>query len=124
MYPEGMKPWYNADFRKFMQTIQDLRKVAGALVAQRREECARNGDGGRTDALTMLVTDKGPDGTLFFHDELAVSTLIGFLNGAYDTTHATLDWVMYQLARSTNDQRLLQVTGRQPPSSGGEGSLV
>ena len=47
-------------------------------------------------------------GTLFFSRALAISTLIGFLNGAYDTTHATTDWLLYHLAKYPDVQRRVQ----------------
>ena len=62
----------------------------------------------RNDAVTMLVTEKREDGTLFFSRALAISTLIGFLNGAYDTTHATTDWLLFHLAKYPDVQRRVQ----------------
>ena len=39
---------------------------------------------------------------------MAISTLIGFLNGAYDTTHATTDWLLFHLAKYPDVQRRVQ----------------
>ena len=49
----------------------------------------------------MLVTEKTSEASekLFFHKNLAVATMMGFLNGAYDTTHSTTFWLLYHLAR-------------------------
>ena len=103
-YP--ISPWWNADYRKFLQTIKDLRKLCGSMIDKRRAEIARNP--GKylddTTALNMLCTDKDTDGTLFFSQGRAISTLIGFINGAYDTTHATSFWIFFFLAKNPEVQ--------------------
>ena len=87
-------PWWNSDFKDYLRACQDLRKLCGQLLAERRAAIEANPSAYENDdsVLTMLVTDVGEDGRLFFNEHLAVSSMIGLMNGAFDTTHATLSW--------------------------------
>jgi len=108
-YP--FKPWYSSAYRKYASTIKILRHKAGILVDQRKRDIENDKTGKeaqRKDAVTMLCTERREDGTLFFSRALAISTLIGFLNGAYDTTHATTDWLLYHLAKYPDVQKRVQ----------------
>eukprot|EP00756_Hemistasia_phaeocysticola_P021204 Hpha_TRINITY_DN15762_c0_g1::TRINITY_DN15762_c0_g1_i1::g.41768::m.41768 len=69
---------------------------------------APGGSGGRIDAFTLLLQERNPDGTPFFDKEFAISTMIGFLNGAYDTTHSTLHWTLFHLAKFPEAQEKLR----------------
>lgn len=62
----------------------------------------------RADAFTLLLQERNPDGTPFFDREFAISTMIGFLNGAYDTTHSTLSWTLFHLAKFPESQERLR----------------
>eukprot|EP01062_Namystynia_karyoxenos_P017657 TRINITY_DN16530_c0_g1_i1.p1 TRINITY_DN16530_c0_g1~~TRINITY_DN16530_c0_g1_i1.p1 ORF type:complete len:574 (+),score=226.47 TRINITY_DN16530_c0_g1_i1:76-1722(+) len=62
----------------------------------------------RMDAFTLLLQETNPDGTPFFDREFAISTMIGFLNGAYDTTHSTLHWTLFHLAKFPDVQERLR----------------
>eukprot|EP00756_Hemistasia_phaeocysticola_P021205 Hpha_TRINITY_DN15762_c0_g1::TRINITY_DN15762_c0_g1_i2::g.41780::m.41780 len=62
----------------------------------------------RMDAFTLLLQERNPDGTPFFDREFAISTMIGFLNGAYDTTHSTLSWTLFHLAKFPESQEKLR----------------
>ena len=106
-YP--IAPWWNADYRKFVQTIKDLRALCGSMISKRRAEIKANPAEYADDltALNMLCTDKDADGTPFFSQARAISTLIGFINGAYDTTHATSFWIFFRLAKHPEVQRKL-----------------
>merc|ERR1711971_366348 len=48
--------------------------------------------------MTSLIKAKGQDGKPFFSEHRAISSMCGFLNGACDTTHATIYWLCYHLA--------------------------
>jgi len=65
----------------------------------------------------MLLTSLDEKtGKKFFSRERAISTMCGFLNGAYDTTHVTTLWLFYHFAKypETQDkvyQEMIQVCG-------------
>lgn len=60
-------------------------------------------------ALTLLLTSKDKDGNPFFSRSRMISTTCGFLNGAYDTTHATTFWMFYHLAKFPEVQEKLRL---------------
>jgi len=81
------------------------------MLDERRKEIKadpKKFEGDRT-ALTMLVQNKKSesDPTPFFSNHLSVSTCIGFLNGAFDTTHSTSFWIFYHLAKYPEQQQKL-----------------
>jgi len=102
-----------SDFRTFFASIKKLRAICGSMIDERRKvlkDDAKKFESDRT-ALTMLCTDKtsDTDSTPYFSSHLATSTCIGFLNGAYDTTHSTSFWVFFHLARHQDAQKKMQV---------------
>jgi len=100
-----------SDMRAYFKAIKDLRKVCGDMIDKRRDQIRANPKAFEKDktALTMLVTEPTSETNPkpFFSKELAMSTCIGFLNGAYDTTHSTSFWLMYHLARHQDAQKKL-----------------
>merc|ERR1719436_131816 len=81
------------------------------MIEQRRREVKENPKKWAADrsALTMLVTEKDEKtGKPFFDKILAISTCAGFLNGAYDTTHISVFWLLYNLASNPEEQKKLQ----------------
>uniref|UniRef100_A0A7S2W929 Cytochrome P450 n=1 Tax=Mucochytrium quahogii TaxID=96639 RepID=A0A7S2W929_9STRA len=120
-YP--VSPIWNPKYREYLQVIRDWRAVCGQLLDQRRAAIASNPKQYADDlsALTMLVTETNSDGTPFFTEHRAVSSLCGFLNGAYDTTHSTAFWLLFNLACNHGSQlKLIQeldrVIGHEEPS--------
>eukprot|EP01062_Namystynia_karyoxenos_P018801 TRINITY_DN16_c0_g2_i1.p1 TRINITY_DN16_c0_g2~~TRINITY_DN16_c0_g2_i1.p1 ORF type:complete len:991 (+),score=448.41 TRINITY_DN16_c0_g2_i1:97-2973(+) len=102
--PDEMKE-KEPDYLKYVATIAQLREICGNILEQKR----RSGvDASRLDAFTLLLQEKNPDGTPFFDREFAISTMIGFLNGAYDTTHSTLHWTLFHLAKFPDAQERLR----------------
>jgi len=103
-YP--VSPYWNADYREYLACIKRLRDICSKLINKRRQ--AIESDPGHfvddRTALTMLILEKDEEGKLFFSHERAISTLIGFLNGAYDTTHSTLYWLFFNLAKNQDVQ--------------------
>lgn len=102
-----IKPMWNADYHMFLKTIERLRELCGQAIETRRGEIESNPKlfENDTSALTILVSERTEDGSeLFFSPHLAVSTIIGLLNGAFDTTHATLYWVFFNLAKHQDAQ--------------------
>lgn len=100
-----------ADLRRYFASMRELRRVVGSLISDRKK--AMKDDPAKYEddktALTMLVKNKKSeqDSTPFFSDHLAVSTCIGFLNGAYDTTHSTSFWTYFHLAKYPQEQQRL-----------------
>ena len=85
-----------SDYRRYQKAITDIQSICYSMIDGRRKQV--NGDPAKWEndktALTMLVTEKGTDGKSFFDKELGMATCMGFLNGAYDTTHITTFWMM------------------------------
>lgn len=92
-YP--IPPWWNASYRQFAKTIQEWRGLCDQLLEERRAAIAADPARYANDvsALTLLLTHKDENGNPFFSRHRAISSLCGFLNGAYDTTHATTFWL-------------------------------
>jgi cytochrome P450 len=100
-----------ADLRRYFASMRKLRSICGEMIRERRkaiEADPKKYENDRT-ALSMLVLNpkSATDPSPFFSDHLAVSTCIGFLNGAYDTTHSTSFWIFYHLARYPAEQERL-----------------
>lgn len=100
-----------SDCMEFFASIKRLRAIMGEMIDIRRKEIAADPEKFASDkgALTKLVTDpiSRTDKTPFFSQHMAVSSCIGLLNGAYDTTHSTSFWCFYHLARFPNFQKRL-----------------
>jgi len=100
-----------ADLRAYFASIKELRRICEGMLESRRQAIEANPEQWADDetALTMLITNKTSekDPSPFFSKHLSVSTCIGFLNGAYDTTHSTAFWVFYHLARYPQEQERL-----------------
>jgi len=104
-YP--IKPIWNSDYRKFLSTIEELRQVCSKVLDARERDIKMGLFDDDNSALSLLLTSLDDDGKPFFTRHRAVSSLIGFLNGAYDTTHATVFWLLYNLARNPGSQKKL-----------------
>lgn len=100
-----------SDLRAYFKAIKDLRDLCGAMIDIRRTAIAANPSAyvGDKTSLTMLVTEpvSSTDSTPFFSRELSISTSIGFLNGAFDTTLATSVWLFYHCAVNQEEQKKL-----------------
>jgi len=94
------------DYMRYQSAIKEFHKVCWRMIQQRRREIKENPSKWAKDesALTMLVTENDDKGKPFFDKILAISTCAGFLNGAYDTTHISTFWLMYNLAANPNEQ--------------------
>jgi cytochrome P450 len=107
------------DYKKYMGTIQQLREICGRMLDEKRAE-AEGGKPSKVNAFSLLLFAKGDDGKEFFDREFAISTMVGFLNGAYDTTHSTLHWALFHLAKFPAVQEklrhdILNVVGESGP---------
>jgi len=99
-----------SDYMKYQSTIKEFHAVCWRMIEQRRAEVKADPAKWEKDlsALTMLVTEQDDNGKPFFDKILAISTCAGFLNGAYDTTHLSTFWLMYNLAKNPESQKKLQ----------------
>eukprot|EP01065_Artemidia_motanka_P047113 TRINITY_DN72_c0_g1_i1.p1 TRINITY_DN72_c0_g1~~TRINITY_DN72_c0_g1_i1.p1 ORF type:complete len:985 (+),score=438.09 TRINITY_DN72_c0_g1_i1:73-2955(+) len=107
------------DYARYVTCIAELREICGGILDAKRRA---GGGGQRMDAFSLLLQEKNADGTPFFDREFAISTMIGFLNGAYDTTHSTLHWTLFHLAKFPEAQERLRseifgVVGEKGPFS-------
>lgn len=103
-FPDWLKPRWNPEYREYLATIAELRGLCEGMLEERRKELESRPEEfvGDTSALTFLARDKE-----FFNSSLACSTMIGFLNASFDTTHATITWLFYNLANNPAVQREL-----------------
>jgi len=105
------------EYQMYLDTIMHLRGICGSMLDEKREQVT-NAD--KVDAFSLLLFAKDDDGKPFFDREFAISTMIGFLNGAYDTTHSTLHWALFHLAKFPDvqaklRQEILAVIGESGP---------
>jgi len=98
-----------SDYMAYQRNIKQFHAVCWTMIEQRRKDIKANPTkwAGDHSALTMIVTEKDEKGNLFFDKQLAIATCVGFLNGAYDTTHLTTFWFMYNLATNPEEQEKL-----------------
>mmetsp|Transcript_28986 Transcript_28986/g.46759 ORF Transcript_28986/g.46759 Transcript_28986/m.46759 type:complete len:553 (+) Transcript_28986:231-1889(+) len=103
-------PVFLPEYNEYVNTIKEWRDLCEILIDERAEAIRQNPKKYMNDesALTMLVTSKDSEGKPFFSKSRAISTMCGFLNGAYDTTHATLYWLFYNLAKFPEKQDKLK----------------
>lgn len=108
LYP--FHPYYKASYREYQRRVKALRGRCADLIDERARLIAANPKEWENDesALTLLNTAVDNKGKPFFNRELQISTMIGFLNGAYDTTHATLYWLFWNLAKNPDKQAILR----------------
>jgi len=107
LWPVG--PIFHPAFIDYLLTIRKWRNMVGALIEERGKDMRLNPKKYENDtsAIHMILTSKADDGTPFFSRERAISTMCGFLNGAYDTTHATTYWIFFFLAKHPETQAKL-----------------
>ena len=105
-----------SDYFAYQRAIRDFQALCWKMIESRRAEIEANPAKFKDDttALTLLVTEKvgedglgGSPGASFFTKARGIATCAGFLNGAYDTTHVTLFWILYHLARYPEAQAKL-----------------
>jgi cytochrome P450 len=101
-----------SDLRAYLGAIRRMRSICGGLIEERRKAVKADPKkyANARDALTMLVSNKKSetDPSPFFSQHLATSTCIGFLNGAYDTTHSTSFWIWFHMATNPEAQKKLR----------------
>uniref|UniRef100_A0A6S8BK88 Cytochrome P450 n=1 Tax=Aplanochytrium stocchinoi TaxID=215587 RepID=A0A6S8BK88_9STRA len=105
-------PWLQPfGYAEFVRKNQEWRGLCNKMLDIRAAEIKENPEKFKNDetALTMLLTSKDKEGNPFFTRSRMVSTVCGFLNGAYDTTHATTFWLIYHLAKYPEIQEKLRL---------------
>jgi len=107
LWPVG--PIFHPAFIDYLLTIRSWRNLIGSLLDKRAKEMRENPKKFENDksAVHMILTSKDDEGKPFFSRERAISTMCGFLNGAYDTTHATTYWIFFHLAKNPECQTKL-----------------
>lgn len=107
LWPVG--PIFHPGFIDFLLTLRRWRNTVGNLLDRRAKEMRENPKKFENDesAIHMILTSKDENGKPFFNRGRAISTLCGFLNGAYDTTHGTSYWMVWQLAKHPQEQAKL-----------------
>ena len=102
-------PIFHPAYVEYLLTMREWRSMVGGLLDERakamREDPAKYADD--QTAMTTILRAKTEDGRPFFSRERAISTMCGFLNGAYDTTHATSFWLLFNLAKNPEYQTKL-----------------
>ncbi|KAH9261452.1 hypothetical protein BASA81_000096 [Batrachochytrium salamandrivorans] len=109
LWPVG--PVFHPGFVDYVLAIRKWRNTVGALLERKAGEMRdfpeRFADPNNRSAVQMILTSTNVDGTPFFSRDLAISTVCGFLNGAYDTMQATIYWVIWHLAKNPRVQQKL-----------------
>ena len=78
------------------------------LEIQRKKLAAGKLDPTCKDVYALLLTAKKEDGSLFYDRATAVSTMMVFLNGSFDTTLNSTCWTLYWLAKHPEFQKKLR----------------
>ncbi|WP_161634920.1 cytochrome P450 [Leptolyngbya sp. Heron Island J] len=107
------------DYRywRWKQKIRKLHSCAEELIKQRR--CSSK-TSKRKDLLSLLLNEKDENRELLFSDEQARATIVTFVFAGFDTSAASLTWILYLLATHTDAQRKAQreidciLAGRPP----------
>jgi len=103
-FPVG--PWFHPGYVKYVMTVRKWHALVGSLIEKRAQEMKADPKKYANDmsAIGMILTAKDESGKPFFSKERGISTMCGFLNGAYDTTHSTSFWMMYHLSKYPEQQ--------------------
>jgi len=101
-------PFWNQDYRDYANAKQGFWDDVDMMLEKRRKELAAGVDTDRKDVYTLLLTAKKADGSLFYDRPTAVSTMLVFLNGSFDTTLNSTVWTLYQLAKHPEVLKKLQ----------------
>ncbi len=110
----GVNPVWSAEYRDYEAKTLEWHSLVQSLLETKMEEVlqakAKANDFEETpkDVLTVLAQAVVADDENF-PKGMAVSTLCGFLNGAYDTTHSTLVWALFHLAKHVRTQEKVRL---------------
>jgi len=100
-------PLFYPPYLKYIMTIKKWRSCVAALIDEKAKEAEANPAKFANDesAIAMILKSKNEQGEPFFSRARAISTVCGFLNGAYDTTHVSTYWMVYHLAKYPEVQK-------------------
>ena len=97
------KPTFLPSYREYANHIEQLRTAVNQLLDIQKAQLAESdADISKVDSLNMILASEANDPD--FSRELGISTVIGFLNGAYDTSHGAMLWISYHLAANPDVQ--------------------
>lgn len=107
LWPVG--PIFHPAFIDYLLTLKKWHGLVGSIIEKRAKDMRENPKKYENDqsAIHMILTSKDENGNPFFSRKRAISTMCGFLNGAYDTTHSTTYWIYWQLAKHPEEQTKL-----------------
>lgn len=108
-------PWWNADYRAYEKAKAGFWSGVERLLDNRRKEIAAGNidSSDKNNAINLLLTEKKDDGSIFYDKRTAVSTMLVFMNGAFDTTLNTVVWILYFLAQNPEVQKRLRAEVEQ-----------
>jgi len=103
-------PYFLPSYIEYLGKVKKLRAICGNIIDERAAQIAANPKQWENDesALTLLNTSVDESGKPFFSRDRKIATMIGFLNGAYDTTHSTTYWMFWNLAKNPSKQMKLK----------------
>lgn len=96
--------WHNADYRQFRRATSEWWKATEEFVEARRAALDNASGEDKSDLLAALLTAKDQQGRDAFTQHEIASHVIGILNGSFDTTRATLTWVLTRLGENPDLQ--------------------
>lgn len=108
---------WDHQYWRWKQKISQLHNCAEELIKQRRCSSAPLA---RKDLLSLILSEKNKNRELLFSNEQARATIITFVFAGFDTSAASLTWILYLLATHADAQKKAQreidcvLSGRSP----------
>jgi len=104
-------PTWDKDYCKYRDSRQGFWDDISEMLNARRDELKKGTakiDPENKDVFTLLLGAKTEDGKPFYDHPTAVSTMMVFLNGSFDTTLNSTSWTLYWLAKHPHIQERLR----------------
>jgi len=102
-------PTWDKDYCQYRDSRMEFWKDISDMLNIRREELKRGAAKvSSKDVFTLLLGAKADDGKPFYDHDTAVSTMMVFLNGSFDTTLNSTSWTLYWLAKNPRIQERLR----------------
>src|SRR5581483_1984821 len=95
----GMPHWVPTPKRlRAAASVRFFRRAAGALIAKRKAEIARDPASAPNDLLTLLLTTRDPEGGRLFGESEVYDNIMTFVFAGHETTANALAWTLYLLS--------------------------